>query len=228
MEPPASLDPDAVRDEKVKVLRSLRRIGGDEVERQTVRGQYRAGFSGEGTVPGYARRTAAAASDTETFVAIDAHIDNWRWAGVPFYLRTGKRLPMRDTQIVIQFRQVPHSIFAARRSDRQPADHPPAARGRNLAAADEQDAEPGPRRHALEPLPLDLSLSDAFKRQRRRIAYERLLLEALEGNRILFVRRDEVEAAWNWIDAIIQGWKERDMKPAPYTAGTWGPSAPSR
>ncbi|MGC9953306.1 MAG: glucose-6-phosphate dehydrogenase [Rhizomicrobium sp.] len=224
MEPPASLDPDAVRDEKVKVLRSLRRIGGGEVERQTVRGQYRKGFSGEATVPGYCEESGGSASDTETFVAIAAHIDNWRWAGVPFYLRTGKRMPMRNTEIVVQFRQVPHSIFphhdliANRLTIRlQPKEEISLQLMNKTPSLDRGGMR-------LKPLPLDLSLSDAFKHQRQRIAYERLFLAALEGNRILFVRRDEVEEAWKWVDAIIEGWKARDMKPAPYTAGTWGPS----
>lgn len=225
MEPPASLDPDVVRDEKVKVLHSLRRIGNDEVERETVRGQYRKGFSDEGTVPGYCEETGGGASDTETFVAIAAHIDNWRWAGVPFYLRTGKRLPIRSTEIVVQFREVPHSIFphhdliANRLTIRLQPEEEISLQLMNKTPS----LDRGGMR--LKPLSLDLSLSDAFKRQRRRIAYERLFLEALEGNRILFVRRDEVEAAWKWIDAIIGGWKERDMKPLPYTAGTWGPSS---
>ena len=224
MEPPASLDPDSVRDEKVKVLRSLRRIGSGEVERQTVRGQYRKGFSGETTVPGYCEENGGAASNTETFVALAAHIDNWRWAGVPFYLRTGKRMPVRNTQIVVQFRQVPHSIFphhdliANRLTIRLQPEEEISLQLMNKTPS----LDRGGMR--LKTLPLDLSLSDAFKRQRRRIAYERLFLEALEGNSILFVRRDEVEEAWKWIDAIIEGWKDRDMKPAPYTAGTWGPS----
>ncbi len=225
MEPPASLDPDSVRDEKVKVLRSLRRIGINEVERQTVRGQYRKGFSGEGKVPGYSEENGGASSETETFVAVAAHIDNWRWAGVPFYLRTGKRMPVHNTQIVVQFRAVPHSIFphhdliANRLTIRLQPEEEISLQLMNKTPS----LDRGGMR--LKPLALDLSLSDAFKRVRRRIAYERLFLEVLEGNRILFVRRDEVEAAWKWIDAINAGWKERDIKPAPYTAGTWGPSA---
>ena len=225
MEPPASLDPDAVHDEKVKVLRSLRRITSKEIERETVRGQYRKGFSDDKTVPGYCEETGGGKSDTETFVAIAAHIDNWRWAGVPFYLRTGKRMPVRNTQIVVQFRQVPHSIFphhdliANRLTIRLQPEEEISLQLMNKTPS----LDRGGMR--LKPLALDLSLSDAFKRQRRRIAYERLFLEALEGNRILFVRRDEVEEAWKWIDAIIAGWKEHDMKSAPYTAGTWGPSA---
>jgi len=223
MEPPSDLDPDSVRNEKVKVLRSLRQIGADDVERQTVRGQYRKGFSDEGPVPGYTEETGGAKSNTETFVALAAHIDNWRWAGVPFYLRTGKRLPIRSTQIVVQFRPLPHSIFpntdvmANRLTIRlQPEEE---------ISLQLMNKRPTLDSMRLRPLSLDLNLSDAFKGKRRRIAYERLLLEALKGNSFLFVRRDEVETAWKWIDAIIDGWKDRNMKPAPYTAGTWGPSS---
>jgi len=223
MEPPSDLDPDSVRNEKVKVLRSLRQIGSDDVERQTVRGQYRKGFSDDGPVPGYSEETGGATSNTETFVALAAHIDNWRWAGVPFYLRTGKRLPIRSTQIVVQFRPVPHSIFpqtdvmANRLTIRlQPEEEISLQLMNKTPTLDSM---------RLRPLSLDLNLSDAFKGKRRRIAYERLLLEALKGSSFLFVRRDEVETAWKWVDAIIEGWKDRDMKPAPYPAGTWGPSS---
>ncbi len=225
MEPPANLEPDSVRNEKVKVLRSLRRIGSGEVERQTVRGQYRKGFAEGAVVPGYCDETGGAPSNTETFVALAAHVDNWRWAGVPFYLRTGKRMAVRSTQIVVQFHAVPHSIFPK-------GDMLPNRLTIRLQPEEEISLELMNKTPSLEsggmrlkPLSLDLSLSDAFKRQRRRIAYEKLFLEAMTGNSILFVRRDEVEAAWKWIDAIIEGWKEHNMKPAPYTAGTWGPSA---
>jgi glucose-6-phosphate 1-dehydrogenase len=225
MEPPASLDPDSVRDEKVKVLRSLRRISSNEVERQTVRGQYGKGFAEGKVVPGYCEETGGAKSNTETFVALAAYVDNWRWAGVPFYLRTGKRLAVRSTQIVVQFRCVPHSIFpkGALLPNRLTIRLQPEEEISLQLMNKTPSLESGGMR--LKPLSLDLSLSDAFKRQRRRIAYEKLFLEAFSGNSILFVRRDEVEAAWKWIDAIIDGWKEHDMKPAPYTAGTWGPSA---
>ena len=190
-----------------------------------MRGQYRKGFVDGAVVPGYCEETGGTQSNTETFVALAAHIDNWRWAGVPFYLRTGKRMAVRSTQIVVQFRAVPHSIFPK-------GDMLPNRLTIRLQPEEEISLELMNKTPSLEsggmrlkPLSLDLSLSDAFKRQRRRIAYEKLFLEALTGNSILFVRRDEVEAAWKWIDAIIEGWKEHDMKPAPYTAGTWGPSA---
>jgi glucose-6-phosphate 1-dehydrogenase len=223
MEPPSDLDPESVRNEKVKVLRSLRPIGAADVERQTVRGQYRKGVSVEGAVPGYTEETGGSPSDTETFVALAAHIDNWRWAGVPFYLRTGKRLAARTTQVVVQFRPVPHSIFP--RGDMIANRLTIHLQPEEEIALSLMNKAPTLEAMRLKPLSLDLNLSDAFKKQRRRIAYERLLLEALKGNSFLFVRRDEVEMAWKWIDDIIAGWKERDMKPLPYSAGSWGPSS---
>jgi glucose-6-phosphate 1-dehydrogenase len=223
MEPPVDLDADSVQNEKVKVLRSLRPIGGAHVERQTVRGQYRKGFSEDGAVPGYCEETGGGQSDTETFVALAAHIDNWRWAGVPFFLRTGKRMPVRSTQIVVQFREVPHSIFP--RSDMIANRLMIRLQPEEEIALQIMNKTPTLDNVRLKPVTLDLNLTDAFKTQRRRIAYERLLFEALKGNTFLFVRRDEVETAWKWIDAIEDGWKERDMKPLPYTAGTWGPSS---
>ena len=221
MEPPANLDPDSVRNEKVKVLRSLKPIVGHDVERKTVRGQYRAGVSDARSVPGYSEEAGGQTSKTETFVALCAHIDNWRWAGVPFYLRTGKRLPLRSSEIVIQFRDVPHSIFAGadllanRLTIRLQPEEEISLLLMNKTPSLEQE---------LKPLALNLSLSDAFKRPRRRIAYERLLLEALNNKPTLFVRRDEAEAAWSWIDAIVAGWDRQGMSPTPYAAGSWGPA----
>ncbi len=225
MEPPANLEPDSVRNEKVKVVRSLRPIAANDVEQQTVRGQYTKGFSAEGTVPGYTDEKDGGASDTETFVALAAHVDNWRWAGVPFYLRTGKRMADRTTQIVVQFRAVPHSIFSRRGlvANRltirlQPEEEISLSLMNKTPSLDQGGMQ-------LKPLSLNLNLIDAYKKVRRRIAYERLLLDALAGNQTLFVRRDETEAAWKWIDAIADGWRERDMKPLPYAAGTSGPPA---
>ncbi len=224
MEPPTSLDPDSVRDEKVKVLRSLRPIKGVDVKRLTVRGQYSEGVAEGRTAPGYLDESGGGPSSTETFVAINAHVENWRWAGVPFYLRTGKRLPVRSSQIVIQFRPVPHSIFpgtellANRLTIRLQPDENISMTLMNKTPS---LADGGMQ---LKPLALNLSLDNAFKETRRRIAYERLLLEALNNNQTLFVRRDEAEAAWTWIDSIIDGWKTQSMQPKPYPAGSWGPS----
>jgi glucose-6-phosphate 1-dehydrogenase len=223
MEPPANLQPDSVRNEKVKVIRSLRPIDTNTVEQQTVRGQYTKGFSAEGAVAGYAEEKDGKPSDTETFVALAANVDNWRWAGVPFYLRTGKRMANRNTQIVVQFRPVPHSIFSRRGvvANRltirlQPEEEISLSLMNKTPSLQHGGME-------LKPLSLNLNLIDAYKKTRRRIAYERLLLDALDGSQTLFVRRDETEAAWSWIDAIENGWRERDMKPLPYAAGTSGP-----
>jgi glucose-6-phosphate 1-dehydrogenase len=223
MEPPANLDPDSVRNEKVKVLRSLRPITARDVERRTVRGQYVAGVADGGSAPGYAEEKGGP-SDTETFVAVQANIDNWRWAGVPFYLRTGKRLPARTSQIVIQFREAPHSIF--------PQDRLAANRLTIRLQPEEEIAlslmnqTPSLDAQTLRSVQLNLSLTDAFRRgvSRRRIAYERLILEAIRDNQTLFVRRDEVEAAWTWVDGIVGGWKTSGQKPSPYPAGSWGPA----
>ena len=227
MEPPADLDPDSVRNEKVKVLRSLRPLRGRDIAKKTVRGQYGAGFAGGRAVPGYAEEAGGHASQTETFVAIAANIDNWRWAGVPFYLRTGKRLAVRRSEIVVQFREVPHSIFAGNEliANRLTIRLQPEEEIALLLMNKTPDLERSGMR--LRPLSLNLSLSDSFGRDtpRRRIAYERLLLEALHGNSTLFVRRDEAEAAWSWIDAIVAGWQQQGQPPVRYAAGSWGPSA---
>ncbi|MBL8559436.1 MAG: glucose-6-phosphate dehydrogenase [Hyphomonadaceae bacterium] len=228
MEPPADLDPESVRNEKVKVLRSLKPIAGADIARRTVRGQYKRGVSEGGTAPGYTEEEGARPSDTETFVALCAHVDNWRWAGVPFYLRTGKRMPARASQIVIQFREVPHSIFgsneliANRLTIRLQPEEGIALTLMNKTPTLAQGGARGG--FELKPLSLNLSLDDAFAKTRRRIAYERLLLEALQNNSTLFVRRDESEAAWTWVDGIIRGWNQQGLAPAPYAAGTWGPS----
>ena len=226
MEPPAQFNATAVRDEKVKVLRSLRPIDRKSVVAHSVIGQYGPGAMAGGPVPGYIDELGKP-SDTETFVAIKANIDNWRWKGVPFYLRTGKRLPSRQSEIFIQFKGVPHSIFDTRGAVLQPNKLiirlQPDENVRLLLMS----KEPGLDRDGirLREVPLDISMPNAFADTRRRIAYERLLLDLVEGDQTLFVRRDEVEAQWEWVDAIRDGWAANAMKPRPYTAGTWGPSA---
>jgi glucose-6-phosphate 1-dehydrogenase len=223
MEPPARLDPAAVRDEKVKVLRSLRPITGNDVLTHSVRGQYGAGAIAGQPVKAYAEELGGP-SDTETFVALKAHVDNWRWKGVPFYLRTGKRMPDRVSEIIVQFRPVPHSMFgdAAMKANKLIISLQPDENiGLRLMAK-----QPGLDRDGLKlrPVPLDIGLPGAFADVRRRIAYERLLLDLVEGRQTLFVRRDEVEAQWTWIDGIRAGWAETGMTVKPYAAGTWGPS----
>jgi glucose-6-phosphate 1-dehydrogenase len=222
MEPPSSFDATAVRDEKVKVLRSLRKVEPAE----SVIGQYRAGAIAGQAVPGYDEELGAA-STTETFVALKAHVDNWRWKGVPFYLRTGKRLPERKTEIAIQFKPVPHSIFAGHGANSEPnrliIGIQPQENVRMSVMAKVPGLDRGGLR--LREVPLDISMPNAFAGARRRIAYERLLLDLIEGDQTLFVRRDEVEAQWQWIDAIRQSWTDHHLEPKTYTAGSWGPSA---
>ena len=222
MEPPTSFDSTAVRDEKVKVLRALRDVAASE----TVTGQYRAGaISGE-AVPGYDQELGKD-SNTETFVAIKAHVDNWRWKGVPFYLRTGKRLPERVTEIVVQFRPVPHSIFEDRGAKAEPNKLVIGIQPEENITLSMMTKVPGLDRDGvrLRQVPLDIAMPDAFVGQHRRIAYERLLLDLIEGDQTLFVRRDEVEAQWQWIDAIRAVWEADGKSPGAYAAGNWGPSA---
>jgi glucose-6-phosphate 1-dehydrogenase len=227
MEPPARFDPTAVRNEKIKVLRSLRPIDRGNVATESVIGQYTAGASEGKVVPGYAEELGRA-SRTETFVALRAHVDNWRWSGVPFYLRTGKRLPSRSTEIYIQFRKVPYSIFGGpAATDMQPNGLLIKLQPEERIELDLMSKTPGLDRHGLRlsQVALDLDFHEEFLNARKRIAYERLYLDAIEGNGTLFVRRDETEAAWQWVDAIADGWRASGMVPKPYPAGTWGPSA---
>ncbi|MDR7101058.1 glucose-6-phosphate dehydrogenase [Croceicoccus sp. BE223] len=222
MEPPTSFDATAVRDEKVKVLRALREVQATE----TVTGQYKAGAINGEAVPGYDEELGKD-SDTETFVAIKAHIDNWRWKGVPFYLRTGKRLPERTTEIIVQFRCVPFSIFAGKGAKTLPNRLVIGIQPRENIQLSLMTKVPGLDREGirLRQVPLDIAMPDAFAGPERRIAYERLLLDLVEGDQTLFVRRDEVEAQWHWIDAIRETWKNDSITPKSYTAGSWGPSA---
>lgn len=226
MEPPPHFNAADVRGEKIKVLRSLRPIDRTTAANHSVLGQYGAGAIGHTLVPGYIEELGKP-SETETFVALKAHLDNWRWKGVPFYLRTGKRMPVRQSEIFIQFRPVPHSIFASRGAIVEPNKLvirlQPEESIRLLVMA----KEPGLDRDGihLREVPLDLSLTSAFAGARRRIAYERLLLDFIEGDPTLFVHRDEVEAQWEWIDGIRDGWASSKMTPRHYAAGTWGPSA---
>ena len=226
MEPPGDFNETAVRDEKVKVLRALRPIAPADVEATTVTGQYTKGAIEGQPVPGYADELGKE-SGTETFVAIKAFIDNWRWKGVPFYLRTGKRMPQRDTEIFIQFKDVPFSIFASRGATTRPNKLLISLQPEETIELRLMSKTPGLDRDGvrLREVPLDLGLANAFSEGRRRIAYERLLLDLIEGNPTLFVRRDEVEAQWMWIDRIRDSWAKQGVTPRAYSAGTWGPSA---
>jgi glucose-6-phosphate 1-dehydrogenase len=221
MEPPPDAGADSIRDEKVKVLKSLKPFTRATAHQQSVRGQYKSGVVEGKQVKSYAEERGGP-TDTETFVALRADIENWRWAGVPFYLRTGKRLPERRTQIVVQFKALPFLIFGERAGDDVIA---------NRLVIDLQPEEdislllmnrrPGLSGNRLQALPLSLSLDDGG---RRRIAYERLLLDVLADNHTLFVRRDEVELAWAWIDGVADTWRDLAIAPKPYAAGSWGPA----
>ncbi len=226
MEPPASMASTAVRDEKVKVIRALRLMDAGTVGSSSVRGQYGAGAVGGEPVKAYGEELGKA-SNTETFVALKAHIDNWRWAGVPFYLRTGKRMPERTSEILIQFKAVPYSIFGSRGRGLEPNTMLIRIQPQENIQLQVMAKQPGLDRHGinLREVALDVSLNTEGAGQRRRIAYERLVLDLIEGDPTLFVRRDEVEAAWAWIDSIVQAWGEAGLEARPYTAGTWGPSA---
>ncbi len=224
MEPPSTSDADAIRDEKLKVLRSLKPFTPETVARDVVRGQYRAGTVGGHAVQGYLDEVKVpAGSRCETFVALRTEVQNWRWAGVPFYLRTGKRLAARDAQIVVNFREVPHPIFPGTRLANklviklQPEDglelHLLAATG-------------GGSNETLSPVSLDLDFDKAFPSARVG-AYERLLLDAIAGRLNLFVRSDEQEQAWRWCEPILDAWAQDNVGPRPYAAGSWGPPAAS-
>jgi len=228
MEPPSSSDADAIRDEKLKVLRSLKPFTAETVVRDVVRGQYKAGTVQGDPVKGYLEEVKVPPGSTcETFVALRTEVQNWRWAGVPFYLRTGKRLPGRDAQIVVNFRAVPHPIFpGSHRANKlviklQPEDglelHLLAAKG---------SLSHGGTAELLSPVKLDLDFDKAFPTERVG-AYERLLLDAIAGRLNLFVRSDEQEQAWRWVMPILQAWENDPNGPRPYTAGSWGPPAAS-
>jgi glucose-6-phosphate 1-dehydrogenase len=226
MEPPTTGEPDAMRDEKLKVLRALRPLRGRDVLQKAVRGQYKNGTVNGKAVVGYLEeKDVPPESSTETFVALKVEIDSWRWAGVPFYLRTGKRLQEKNSEIVITFEDVPHSIY----------DRPDTPHALNRLVIQLQPEEsitltvlaksPGEGMR-LRPVDLSLDFSETFK-TRRFDAYERLLTDVIKGTLTLFMRRDELDAAWAWIDPIRKAWDEYDERPKPYTAGTWGPAAAS-
>jgi len=224
MEPPSRNDADAIRDEKLKVLRSLKPFTEESVGRDVVRGQYRAGTAGGQPVVGYLQEIKVpAGSQCETFVALRTEVQNWRWAGVPFYLRTGKRLAARDAQIVVNFRPTPHNIF--------PGHNQPNKLVINLQPEDGLElhllaAKGAGQQEQLAPVSLDLDFDKAFA-ENRVGAYERLLLDAIAGRLNLFVRSDEQEQAWRWVEPVLDAWAKDSTGPRPYAAGTWGPAAAS-
>jgi glucose-6-phosphate 1-dehydrogenase len=225
MEQPISLDADDVRDEKLKVLRSLRKMDLADIRRDTVRGQYGEGVADGQSAQSYQQEEGVApGSRTETFVALRAHINNARWANVPFFLRTGKRMAKRHSQIIIEFAEQPFSIFGA-----GPKHQP----NRLIITLQPEESihlglmvkEPGSGMN-LHPVKLELDLQSSSDK-RRAEAYERLLIDVIKGRLTHFMRRDELEAAWRWIEPILDGWQALDDKPRPYAAGSWGPAASS-
>jgi glucose-6-phosphate 1-dehydrogenase len=225
MEPPVSNHPDAIRDEKLKVLRALRPLEGNDVANNVVRGQYRAGASKGAPVVGYLEEKGIPAdSTTETFVAIKARIDTWRWAGVPFYLRTGKRLQEQVADIVIHFDEVPHALFE-RSSNAGPNRLVISLQPHDSITLTILAKNPGETMR-LRPVDLRLDMDETVKTPQLD-AYERLLTDVIKGNLTLFMRRDELDAAWRWVDPIREAWAQSDERPKGYTSGTWGPSASS-
>lgn len=227
MEPPADLSADSVRNEKLKVLKALRPITRTNIDAKTVRGQYASGFLKGKAVPGYLEEEGAnERSETETFVAIRVDIDNWRWAGVPFYLRTGKRLPSKLSEIVIYFKQQPHNVFKESYVDLPPNKltiRLQPNEGVELQVLNKVPGLDDPMK--LQQAKLDLSFSETFSTERIADAYERLMYESMVGNQTLFVSRDEVEEAWKWADSIINAWQNCGVRAKPYQAGSWGPVA---
>jgi glucose-6-phosphate 1-dehydrogenase len=227
MEPPADLSAESIHSEKIKVLKALRPITSRNIEEKTVRAQYTSGFVQGKPVPGYLEEAGAnTQSTTETFVAIRVDVDNWRWAGVPFYLRTGKRTPNKRTEIVVNFKQLPHNIF--KESFRNlPANklviHLQPNEGVEVVMLNKIPGIDGNIK--LQQTSLDLSFSETFKANRIFGGYEKLILEALRGNPTLFLSREEIEQAWTWIDSIQTAWASNHTKPKPYPAGSWGPIA---
>lgn len=223
MEPPSANTANVVRDEKLKVLHSLGRIDAHNVMTHTVRGQYLAGASTSGPVGSYLDDLKQDKSNTETFVALKVDVNNWRWAGTQFYLRTGKRMATRMSEIVVTFKPIPHNIFGEDAGEIVP---------NRLVIRLQPDEgvkqwlmikDPGPGGMRLRHIPLDMTFADSFS-VRNPDAYERLLMDVVRGNQTLFMRRDEVEAAWGFVDPIEEGWDATKLPVQGYTAGTWGPS----
>jgi glucose-6-phosphate 1-dehydrogenase len=225
MEPPVSLDADRVRDEKLKVLRALRPMEPHEVSALTVRGQYTHGAIAGKPVGGYQTDLGHdQPSETETFVALKAEVRTWRWANVPFYLRTGKRLPQKVSEIVIQFRAQPFSIFPPDSADWSPNRLIIRLQPEEGMRLEMMTKDPGPGGLRLSPTGLDIRFEKTFG-MRFPDAYERLLMDTVRGNATLFMRHDEVEAAWAWVEPILNTWASRPDHPRPYPAGSWGPTA---
>jgi len=223
MEPPCSLDANSVRDEKVKVLRSFRELKDEDIKTKTVRAQYTKGASNGESVPGYLDGKDEK-SNTETFAAIKIDIDNWRWNGVPFYIRSGKRMQKRNSEIVIQFKTIPHSIFGIEEEEINANRLVITLQPKESIELKLMNKIPG-LEDGMKLQQVDLELNSPHNANRKPDAYERLILDVIRDNPTLFMRLDEVEVAWKWADKIIEAW-ERNLSPMKkYTAGSDGPSA---
>ncbi len=222
MEPPTYVDRETVRDEKLKVLQALAPLTTDDIKRNTVTGQYGPGLADGAVVTGYRDEIDSPDSTTETFVAVKAAINNWRWAGVPFYLRTGKRMAQRHSQIVVQFKPVPHPMFPGSDGTTEPNRLVISLQPDEEMRLEFTAKEPGPGGIRLRPVSLALNYTQAFQR-RSPDAYERLLMDVVRGDPTLFMRRDEVEAAWAWAEPILHHWQNEKRVPRTYPAGTDGP-----
>jgi glucose-6-phosphate 1-dehydrogenase len=221
MEPPGLLEADQVRDEKLKVLKALRPYDAESILTDTVRGQYTRGKTEDGLMPSYLEEIDKYDSETETFVALRAYVDNWRWGGVPFYLRTGKRMPHRYSEIVINFKHVPHNIFPEKKhidNNRLTIRLQPEERIELVQMV----KVPGPGGYRYQPFSLELDYADHFE-DRFPEAYERLLMDVVRGNQTLFMRRDEVKASWKWVESILNNWRDSNVPNTLYEAGTSGP-----
>ncbi|MGX9787934.1 glucose-6-phosphate dehydrogenase [Mycobacterium sp. MMS18-G62] len=222
MEPPTYIDRETVRDEKLKVLQALKPLSDDDIARQTVTGQYGPGLVDGAVVDGYRQDAENPDSTTETFVALKAEINNWRWAGVPFYLRTGKRMAQRYSEIVVQFKPVPLQMFPGSEGTSEPNRLVISLQPNEELRLEMTAKEPGPGGIRMRPVSLSLNYTQAFQR-RSPDAYERLLMDVVRGDPTLFMRRDEVEAAWAWAEPILRQWQNSRRVPRVYPAGTDGP-----
>lgn len=222
MESPNKLQADDVRVEKIKVLKALKPLLDEDIDKSVVRGQYVSGQVGGKKVPGYLDELENYQSNTETFVAIKTYIENWRWAGVPFYLRTGKRLAHRSAEIIVQFKDVTHNVYPDPQHKLKPnrliIQLQPEEKIQLILMAKDIGSEAS----ELKPITLNLDFTSQQK-EFKVTAYQRLLLDAIDGNSTLFIHRDEVKAAWNWVDPIIARWNQTKNTPELYNAGSWGP-----
>ncbi len=225
MEPPGSLEADSLRNEKLKVLRALKPIRVEDVEQVAIRGQYGRGRIGDAIVPGYLEELGEGRqSQTETFVALKAEVHSWRWGKVPFYLRSGKRLPSKLSEIVVQFKETPWSIFPSKLQANRLTIRLQPEEGIQLSI---MSKDPGPDGMVLRPANIDISFEKAFA-TRYPDAYERLLMDTVRGDPVLFMRRDEVETAWSWVEPILEAWGRQPGTLHHYGAGSWGPDAARR